>query len=104
MQRTRTDAAAIQLVDLILHQRDQRRHDQRDAGQHHRRQLIAERLARSRRHHRQHVAAAEHRRDDLFLSLAKSGCRNARATRRARRQPLVHIDDDDHIVCVGKQY
>ena len=45
--------------------------------QHHRRQLIAERLARSGRHHREHVAAAEHGGDDLLLSLA--GTRDARS-------------------------
>ena len=37
VERRRPDAAAIELVDLILHQRDERRHDERDAGQQERR-------------------------------------------------------------------
>ena len=47
----RTDAAAIELVDLVLHQRDQRRHHQRGSAKHDRGQLVAERFARPGRHH-----------------------------------------------------
>jgi hypothetical protein len=46
----------LQRVDLVLHQRDQRRHDQRQVVAHERRQLVAQRLARAGRHHDEHVA------------------------------------------------
>jgi hypothetical protein len=45
------DAPCGQSVDLILHQSDQRRHDQRDAGQRQRRQLVAKRLPAAGRKH-----------------------------------------------------
>ena len=41
--------ASGQRVNLILHQRDERRHDQRHAGQDQGRQLVTQRLASSRR-------------------------------------------------------
>jgi hypothetical protein len=39
VQRRRTDPAPVQLVDLIFHQRDERRYDKRGAAQHECRQL-----------------------------------------------------------------
>ena len=68
MQGAGGNAAAIQFVDLILHQRDERRHDERRAGKHHGRQLVAERLAGAGGHHGEHVASAEDRGNDLLLS------------------------------------
>jgi hypothetical protein len=61
------DVARVERVDLILHQRDERRDDDGDAGQQKRRDLIAERLAAAGRHHDERVAAAEDRVDDLLL-------------------------------------
>jgi hypothetical protein len=49
------------VINLIMLQRDQRRHDQRRALDQHRGHLINRRLPRARRHHRQHVAASQHR-------------------------------------------
>ena len=102
------DAASIQLVDLILHQRDQRRHDERRPGQHHRRQLVAERLARSGRHHREHVAPAEHGGDDLLLSLPELRMTEVRradaSAHRSSRSSETLMDDDDGIVPREVQY
>ena len=47
------DAELAQLVALVLHQRDQRRDDQRRAGQEQGGELVAERLAGAGRHHRE---------------------------------------------------
>ena len=62
---------ALERLDLVLHQRDQRRDDERQVGPHQRRQLVAERLARARRHHHEHVAARERGRDRLRLAAAE---------------------------------
>ncbi len=56
-----------ELIDLILHQRDERRDDDGRAFQMQGRQLVAERLARARRHHRERVAPFEHGAYDLLL-------------------------------------
>ena len=47
------DAGLSQRLDLVLHQRDQRRDDDAGAGPHEGRDLIAQRLAAARRHQRQ---------------------------------------------------
>ena len=60
-----------QLVDLVLHQRDQRREDERRRRPQHRRELVGERLARARRHQRERVAAIDGRADDLLLAGAE---------------------------------
>ena len=57
-------------VDLILHERDQRRDHQREAHQP-RRNLIGERLAGAGRHHADAVAPGEDGVDDLLLPGAK---------------------------------
>jgi hypothetical protein len=49
---------ALERLDLVLHQRHQRRDHERQVRPHQRRQLVAERLARAGGHHHQHVAAA----------------------------------------------
>ena len=67
-------------LHLVLHQRDQRRDDDREVGPHERRQLVAERLARAGRHDHQHVATVHRRLDRLALARAgtpsnpKSSC------------------------------
>ena len=50
-------AARAELRDLVVHQRDQRRDDQRRAAARQPRQLVAERLARAGRHDEQRVLA-----------------------------------------------
>ena len=50
-------ARFAQRAHLILHQRDQRRHDDADAVAHERRDLIAQRLAAARRHQHERVVA-----------------------------------------------
>ena len=47
----RRDASRGELLHLILHQCNQRRDDEGDPGQHHRRKLIAKALSRAGRHH-----------------------------------------------------
>ena len=65
--------SACERVDLILHQRDQRRDDDRHAVEHQRGQLVAEALARSRRKHGERAAAREQRLDHLGLARAEAG-------------------------------
>ena len=60
-------AVGVQPVHLVLHQRDERRHDDGKTRLEQRRRLEAERLAAARRHHEQRVAAAEDRVHDLAL-------------------------------------
>ena len=55
----RRHAVADERVDLVLHQRDERRDDQREAVADERRRLEAQRLAAARRQHEQRVAAGE---------------------------------------------
>ncbi len=62
------DAARRQRVDLILHQRDERRHDEAGAVEHDRGQLVAEALAAAGREDRERRAPGEQRRDDLPLA------------------------------------
>ena len=61
------DAGLRQRLDLILHQRDQRRDDDARAGPDQRGDLVAQRLAAAGRHQRERVAAGNHRRDDVGL-------------------------------------
>ena len=56
-----------QRVDLILHERDQRRDDETGALEHDRGQLVAEALAAAGREHRERGAPGEQRLDDLAL-------------------------------------
>jgi hypothetical protein len=60
-------AGLQQRVDLVLHQRDQRRDHDADARPQQRRDLVAQRLAAAGRHQHQRVAAADHVLDDLGL-------------------------------------
>ena len=57
-QRGGAKAEAVGAAHLVVHQRDQRRDDDRRALPRQRRQLVAERLARAGRHHRQRVLPA----------------------------------------------
>ena len=60
-----------QRVDLVLHQRDQRRHDDAGAFAHQRGDLIAQRLAAACGHEHERVAAADHLVDDGLLVAAE---------------------------------
>ena len=62
-----------QRVDLVLHQRDQRRHDNADPGAQQRRQLIAQRFAAAGRHQHDRIAAGDDMLDDLLLLTAEAG-------------------------------
>jgi hypothetical protein len=54
-------------VDLILHQGDQRRYDDRNAVHQHGRQLVAQRLAAARGHQHESILAFQHIADHRFL-------------------------------------
>jgi len=61
MEGRRRNRAAIQIVDLILHQGDQRRRYERQARQPHGGQLKPDRLPGSRRHDGEQIAPLQHR-------------------------------------------
>ena len=69
-QRDPAGRHARQRLDLVLHQRDQRRDHQRQVRPHQRRQLVTERLARAGGHHHQDVATGAGRLDRLALPAA----------------------------------
>jgi hypothetical protein len=65
--------ACDQGVDLIAHERDERRDDDRRSGQHQCRQLITQRLTRAGRHDGQGIAAGQQMLDDRALARTKIG-------------------------------
>ena len=67
----RRDAEARQEVDLVLHQRDERRHDDRRPLERHGGQLVTERFARARREDRERTVPGEERVDDRAQPLAE---------------------------------
>ena len=67
VDKCRMDARCVQPLDLVLHQRDQRRDDERQPRQQQGRDLIAERLARAGGHDGQRVPSGQKGADDLFL-------------------------------------
>ena len=71
MQRAGGDAELAQRRHLVVHQRDQRRHDHRGAGAAQRRHLVADALAAAGGHQHQRVAAGHHVVDHLLLLAAK---------------------------------
>jgi hypothetical protein len=73
VQRRGADAELAQRLDLVLHQRDQRRHHDAEARPHQRRHLVAQRLAAAGRHQHQRVAAGNHLGHDLGLLAAEGG-------------------------------
>ena len=72
VERRRGDAEKPHLLDLVAHQRDQRRNDERQLAGEQCRQLEAERLAAPGRHDREDVLAGEHRGDDFRLAVAET--------------------------------
>ncbi len=71
VEARRPDALTDKGVDLVLHERDQRRDDDRDAVEQHTWQLVAEALPRPGREHGKCRAALEQRLDDLLLARPK---------------------------------
>ena len=71
VEERRADPDFAQRVNLVLHERDQRRHDQRHPAQQARRNLVRQRLAGARRHHADAVPPRHHRPDDLQLPRAE---------------------------------
>ena len=69
----RRHAERRERVDLILHERDQRRDDDRDAVEQERRQLVAEALARARGEDRERAAPRQQGLDHLGLPRAEAG-------------------------------
>ncbi len=62
-----------QRIDLVLHQRDQRRDDDADAAAQQGGNLVAQRLAAAGGHQHQRIAAADDVVDDLGLGAAEGG-------------------------------
>ena len=75
-------------VDLVLHERDERRDDERQVVAHERRQLVAERLPGAGRHDDEHVARgrADRRADRLLLA----GSEGVEAEMGAQRDGGIH--------------
>ena len=71
MHRYRADALRRQFVVLVLHQGDERAHDDRESGQNKGWKLIDERFAASRRHHYQCVLPGENSFKRLPLTRTK---------------------------------
>jgi hypothetical protein len=72
IQRRRAHPRLAKRVHLVLHQRDQWRHDDRETRAQQRRDLITKRLAAAGRHQHQSIAAAGHVFDDLELLAAEA--------------------------------
>ena len=75
-------AARGQRVDLVLHERDERRDHHRQLREHERRYLVAERFAAAGRQDDERVAPREDRLDRRFLS--RTECRIAEVIRECR--------------------
>ena len=73
IEECRFDTELAQGIDLILHQRDKRRHHDRATIAQQRWNLIAQRLAATGRHQHQRIAAADHMFDDRLLLAAERG-------------------------------
>jgi hypothetical protein len=67
------DAQRMQLFQLVLHQRDQRRYHEGGAGQEGGGQLVAQRLAAAGGHDGQRIPADQHAVDDFLLAVAQAG-------------------------------
>ena len=70
-QRRRANAEGARGADLVVHQRDQRRDDERRARPRYRRHLVAKRLARASRHDRKRVLARHDAAYHLRLNAAE---------------------------------
>ena len=73
IEEGRLDAELVQGLDLVLHQRDQRRNDDRRAGSQQGRDLVAKRLAATGRHQHEGIAATADAFDHGLLVAAERG-------------------------------
>jgi hypothetical protein len=92
VQPRRRDPPPLQVVDLVLHQRDERRHDHGHAVQQQRGKLVAQRLAAAGGEHGQRAAPLQQAVDDL--PLARPELAQAEAL-------LQHLAGVDGCGCVG---
>ena len=65
------NSAALERVDLVFHERDQRRDDDGGAFEQERGQLVAKRFAAAGRHHDERIGAAGDRVDHFLLGIEK---------------------------------
>ncbi len=65
--------AGLELIDLVLHQGDQRRYDQRQPVQDHGRELVAEAFAAAGGHDAEAIASLQDGGDDFLLAVAEFG-------------------------------
>lgn len=72
VEESRRHSRLHQRPHLVLHQADQRRHHDGDAGQKQGRHLIADGFARTGGHHRQHILPVQQPPDDVLLSGAET--------------------------------
>ena len=91
-QRRAPAAVAFEARDLVGHQRDERRDDDREVLAHQRRELVAERLAGARRHDHQDVAPGQRGPHRILLTGAERGESEVLVERVAGRD---HRADDD---------
>ena len=95
--------ASVELVGLVLHQRDQWRHDDRRAGEMQRRQLVAQRLAGAGGHDRERVRAPQHVGDHFLLARPQladaegvaAACASATRDRRDARSRARDVEGSD---------
>ena len=87
----RAHAVLQQREDLIAHQRNERRDDERNALQHKRGNLVADRLARAGGHDGHHVAPAQNGGHRILLPGAKIVVAKNLFERRARRIHRCHL-------------
>jgi hypothetical protein len=99
----RAHAQLAQRIDLIAHQRDQRRHHHRHPWSHQRRDLKAQRFAAAGRHQHHGVAAGDHMIDDVGLLAAKGGIAEHRPQDVQRLVPAADGDSLAQILGVGQQ-
>ncbi len=87
------DALLAQPVDLVLHERDERRDDDGETAEVHGRRLVAERFAAARGEHHEAVAALEHRVHRVFLQRTEATV--------APHAPQRLVDRDHGAILVG---
>ena len=71
IEKGRRNARLRERRDLILHERDERRDDDREPRQHKRGDLVADRFSAARRHDTQNVPAGQNRVDERLLPAAE---------------------------------
>ena len=85
VEKSGFDAEIVQCVDLILHQRDERRNDDAGAPPDESRDLVAQRFAAAGRHQSQAIAAVEDGGNDIALQRPETLVAEDRFKLRTRR-------------------